>query len=265
MNYVHGHTQEESVRLVKQARPLEKLFHEDLGFLPGQKVLEAGCGVGGQTILLTQSWPDTNFLSIDIEPSFIEQAVQRIDGAAIANVQFKQADILDLPFEKETFDHIYVCFVLEHLTDPLQALRNLKAVLKTGGTITAIEGDHDSFFCHPKSDHARRVVDCLTELQAGYGGDALIGRQLYPLLRHATFRKVSVTPIPIYVDANHPDLVEGFSKITFIGMIEEVREQALAQGLIDDVGWQSGIDALYRSTEADGTLCYSYFKARAVK
>ena len=265
MNYVHGHTPEESIRLVKQAKPLEKLFHEDLSFLPGQKVLEAGCGVGGQTVLLAQNWPDTEFVSIDIQESFIEHAKLRIQEANLKNVRFKHADIMALPFEKESFDHIYVCFVLEHLTDPLKALVNLKSVLKNGGSITIIEGDHDLFCCHPKYEDASRVVDCLTALQASHGGNALIGRQLYPLVKKAAFSRLSVTPKLMYVDASRPDLVEEFSKITFIGMIEEIKDQALAHNLINLEEWQKGIDALYRSTEADGTLCYTYFKAHAFK
>ena len=69
MNYVHGHTPEESIRLFKQAKPLEKLFHEDLSFLPGQKVLEAGCGVGGQTVLLAKNGLTLSlFLSIFKSP-----------------------------------------------------------------------------------------------------------------------------------------------------------------------------------------------------
>lgn len=69
----------------------------------------------------------------------------------------------------------------------------------------------------------------------------------------------------MYVDASRPDLVEECSKITFIGMMEEIGDQALEQNLISLEQRQKGIDALYRTTEADGTLCYTYFKAHACK
>jgi SAM-dependent methyltransferase len=71
--------------------------------------------------------------------------------AGFDNVTFRREDISWLSFADETFDHIFVCFVLEHLDDPVAALVELKRVLKTGGTITVIEGDHGSCFWHPET------------------------------------------------------------------------------------------------------------------
>ncbi len=60
----------------------------------------------------------------------------------ITNVEFRQADVYELPFADELFDHVFVCFLLEHVTKPDQVLKELKQVLKTDGTITVVEGDH---------------------------------------------------------------------------------------------------------------------------
>ncbi len=70
-----------------------------------------------------------------------------------------------------------------------------------------------------------------------------------------------VTPRTVYVDSSRPELVEGFSRNTFIAMVEGVRDQALTLGLIDERTWDQGIADLYRATEADGTFCYTFFKA----
>ena len=80
-----------------------------------------------------------------------------IARAGLTNVAFQQADIFDLPFAAASFDQVFACFVLEHLRDPLAALARLKLVLKPGGTITAIEGDHGStyFFRTAKTPGAR--------------------------------------------------------------------------------------------------------------
>jgi hypothetical protein len=135
-------------------------------------------------------------------------------------------------------------------------------MLRPGGEITVIEGDHGSWYCHPETPQASRTVKCLIEIQARLGGDALIGRRLYPLLREAGFRDVDVSPRMVYVDASRPELVEGFSKNTFIAMVEGVRDQALAWGLIDEATWDRGIADLHRATESGGTFCYTFFKAR---
>jgi hypothetical protein len=139
----------------------------------------------------------------------------------------------------------------------------MKRVLRHGGTITAIEGDHGSWYCHPHTPESSRAVECLVEAQARLGGDALVGRRLYPLLAEAGFRHVRVSPRVVYVDASRPDLVEGFSRNTFIAMVEGVRDRALSLGLVDPGTWDKGIADLYRATESDGTFCYTFFKGTA--
>ena len=165
---------------------------------------------------------------------------RRSKSKGCKNVTVEVEDLFNLPYEPGTFDHLFVCFFLEHLHDPLAALLRLKTVLKEGGSITAIEGDHGSYYCHPKSREADLTVRCLVEIQARKQGNALIGRELYPLLAGAGFRSVAVTPRMVYVDGSKPELVEGFTRKTFIAMIEGVREEALSHGLIDENTWDKG-------------------------
>jgi SAM-dependent methyltransferase len=148
------------------------------------------------------------FTAIDISQASLAAAQRRVQQAAFANVAFQHADIFDLPFRSAHFDHVFVCFVLEHLPNPAGALQALLRVLKPGGSITVIEGDHGSAYFHPDSDHARRAVRCLVDLQQQAGGDSLIGRRLYPLLVQAGYREVKVSPRMVYADASRPALVD---------------------------------------------------------
>lgn len=223
-------------------------------------MLEAGCGVGAQTVTLARRSPGARFISIDVSADSIAEAKRRIGLNGLTNVELRQADILALPFETESFDHVFVCFVLEHVSQPVEALAILNGLLRPGGTITVIEGDHGSAFFYPNSAAADAAIRCQVELQRGAGGNALIGRQLYPLMMEAGYEAVQVSPRMVYVDSSRRDLVDGFTRKTFTAMIEGTRESALAAGLIEPATFDAGVQDLHRTTEADGVFCYTFFK-----
>jgi SAM-dependent methyltransferase len=217
--------------------------------------------VGAQTVTLAANSPAASITAIDVSTDSLSQARRAVDATGATNVTFQQADIFDLPFAPASFDHVFVCFVLEHLAQPVEALRRLRRVLVPGGTLTAIEGDHGSTYFHPDSAYARRAVQCLVDVQARAHGNALIGRELYPRLVEAGFADVRVSPRMVYVDASRPRLVEGFTRRTFTAMVTGVRDQAVAGGLMSAADFDRGVADLYRT--ADGVFCYTFFKGVA--
>jgi SAM-dependent methyltransferase len=263
--YVHGYSARESERLADQAQTLTELLHHDTHYPAGSRVLEAGCGIGAQTVILARNSPGALITSVDISEDSLRRAQEKVRQEGITNVTFRQGDIFHLAFEPESFDHIFVCFVLEHLADPKRALGQLRPLLKKGGTITVIEGDHGSAYFYPENADAHKAIDCLVELQHRGGGNALIGRQLFPLVTGAGFSDVHVSPRMVYVDSSRPALVEGFTKLTFTAMVEGVGPEVERQGLMSREAWERGIAALYRTAETDGVFCYTFFKAMARK
>lgn len=263
--YVHGYESRENARLHDQAGALADLLHAGTEYPAGSSVLEAGCGVGAQTVILAQRSPLARFTSIDISAESLAQARQKVQRLGLKNVEFQQADIFNLPFGAKSFDHLFTCFVLEHLSRPVEALQVLKDLLRPGGTMTVIEGDHGSTFFYPESADALAAIACLVQVQRAAGGNSLIGRRLYPLMREAGFDNVSVSPRMVYVDSSRPDLVDGVILKTFTAMVEGVREQAIAAGLITPERFEAGIQALKRTTAPDGTFCYTFFKGVATR
>jgi trans-aconitate methyltransferase len=258
MSYVHGYDRRANTRLQDQADALVELLHSDTRYPEGSLVLEAGCGVGAQTVTLVRNSARAQFVSIDISAQSLAAAKAKVQAQ---NVHFQQADVFSLPFQRDSFDHVFVCFLLEHLPRPLDALARLKDVLKPGGSMTVIEGDHGSTYFHPDSEAAYAAIRCQVELQRAAGGNANIGRELYPLLSEAGLSGVSVSPRMVYVDSSRPQLVEGFTKRTFTAMIEGVRDAALKASMTSAERFDEGVRALYRTAEADGVFCYTFFKA----
>jgi SAM-dependent methyltransferase len=268
VGYVHGYSGREASRLGDQADTLAELLHAGTGYPEGSRVLEVGCGVGAQTVHLAAASPGAHIVAFDVSSQSLAMARARV--VALVNpgpgprVAWCRADLHDLPFADAAFDHMFVCFVLEHLPDPQQALARFRRVLRPGGTITVVEGDHGSAFYHPNSAFARAVIDCQVRLQSAAGGNALIGRQLHPLLVGAGYTDVVVRPRMVYADQSRPGLVDGFTRRTFTAMVKAVRDEALAAGLISRSDWARGIADLDRTAEDGGTFSYAFFRAVAV-
>ena len=88
--YVHGYDQRENIRLQDQASTLVDLLHSDTSFPAESKVLEAGCGVGSQTVTLARNSPNAHITSIDISESSIVEAKKRVGSEGFSNVTFQQ-------------------------------------------------------------------------------------------------------------------------------------------------------------------------------
>ncbi len=264
--YVHGYSQREAERLCDQSGILQKLLHSGTTYGAGDSVLEAGCGVGAQSVILSQNSPQADFISIDMSANSLNVARERINAERRTNVQFQQADLMKLPFADESFGHVFVCFVLEHLKEPLRALIELRRVLRRGGSITVIEGDHGSCFWHPETEASIRVWDCLIKAQASMDHNALIGRQLYPLLNQAGFAVQNVSPAWVYADAGNPRLLDGMVNKIIVPMVETARDKSLEMEMIDKLTWAQGISDLERSgMPPEGTFFYTWFKGVALK
>ncbi|MEM6317558.1 MAG: methyltransferase domain-containing protein [Bacteroidota bacterium] len=264
-DYIHGYSNEESQRLYDQANSIADFLHWDSKWASGTTILEAGCGVGAQTKIIAQQNPDCQFTCVDISKKSLNKAKALAKSEGLLNTKFLYEDLTQLSFKAASFDHVFVCFVLEHLPNPQQILQELRRVLKPNGTITVIEGDHGSTYFHPESEKARRVIEAQVVLQRQKGGDADIGRRLFPILQKANFSEIQVTPRQIYVDDAKPQLVEGFTLNTFTAMIKGVKNEAISEQLMTADEFDAGIRALEKTASGGGTFCYTFFKGRAKK
>ncbi len=261
LRYVHGYAPEELDRLVGSANTLAALLHGDTRYPPGARVLEAGCGVGAQTRHLYERCPGVDIVSIDLARPSLMRAKAALGDA----VAFVQANLYALPFGERVFDHIFLCYVLEHLPDPLGALQHLRALLKPGGTISAIEGDHGSAFWHPETAAARAAWACLQQLQTQGGGDGHIGRRLHALFRASGAVDIQVKPLPVYCDPTLPDMMDGFADKTIVGMLKGIEAEVLARNMIARDLWHQGVQDLLDLAHGDeGSFMYTFFRATAL-
>lgn len=265
MSYVHGYTNRETQRLLEQSLILEELLHKGSSFTAGSRVLELGCGVGAQTSILARRNPGIFLTSIDKSADSVHKASRLVKELGLEQVEVIQADLFEIDFEPASFDHVFVCFVLEHLDDPLKALKILKKLLVRGGTLTVIEGDHGSGFWTPETQLSRKAWKGLIDSQIKLGHDPNIGRRLYPLLKAAGYAPEYVSPRPVYADQSHPDLLDGVVNQIITPMVHSAEKQVLEENLMNVADWKQGLQDISQvASHQDGTFFYTWFKGLAV-
>ncbi len=264
--YIHGYSESEAQRLKDQAKSIEEFLHYDSLWEIGSTILEVGCGVGAQTEIIAQKNKGCRFNSIDISKESIKKAQSRIKELGISNVKFQTCDVYDLnPKEAERYDHVFVCFILEHVSEPEKMLQHIYNLIKPGGSISIIEGDHGSTLFFPENNYTRKVINAQIELQRKKGGNANIGRQIYPLLQSSGYSMIEVSPRQIYVDNNKKALIKGFIENTFTAMMKGIAEDVIHEGLISKSDFELGIKGLMRTTNKDGIFSYTFFKGHGIK
>jgi ubiquinone/menaquinone biosynthesis C-methylase UbiE len=187
--YVHGYRTREQQRLVEQAEHWRhRLIRDGTELAPGARLLEVGCGVGAVLAVLGQEFPGIQLFGVDIEPRQLEFARAHLRHAGI-DATLVEGDALDLPFADKSFDHVWMMWLLEHISDAPAALGEALRVLVPGGRITAIEVDYSTCRAEPSTPALETLVRAMVHGIASSGwSDA--GTRLPGWLAEAGFREL---------------------------------------------------------------------------
>lgn len=192
-DYVHGYGTREQERLVEQAEHWRhRLIRDGTQLEPGTRLLEVGCGVGAVLAVIGQEFPDLRLFGVDIEPKQLDFARGHLERAGV-EATLQEADALALPFGDESFDHVWMMWLLEHVADPIAALREAKRVLVPDGAITAIEVDYSTCRAEPSTPALEALFRAMVQGMTAAGwSDA--GTRLPGWLRDAGFRAIAEGP-----------------------------------------------------------------------
>ncbi len=155
--YIHGYTAEHRAFLSTRSAQREAAFF--LPFLkPGMRLLDCGCGMGALTTSLAEWLAPGEVTGIDREASQIEAARAWAAEKGVGNVRFEVGSIYEIPYPNASFDAVFAYTVLEHTREPLQAIREMRRVLKVGGVIGLCDPDYEGQLWAPESQAVAELM-----------------------------------------------------------------------------------------------------------
>ncbi len=218
VRYIHGHSRAEQDRLVAQAEYWrDSLILPELGYRPGERLLDVGCGAGAVLGVIGQAFPGLALAGIDLVPEQVAYARDHLERLGLA-ADLRSGDARALPWADGSVDHVYMMWFLEHVGDPRPFLAEARRVLAPGGTITINETDYSMFHVWPPDPELEYLGAGQRALFAG-NGNPVIGRALGALLVEAGFQRVSSRPIGFHHFSGEASELRGFADY-LLGFLE---------------------------------------------
>lgn len=184
--YTHGH--HESVLRSHTWRTVENSAAHLVPHLrSAQSVLDVGCGPGTITADLAARVAPGRVVGVDRSAEVIERATA--DHAA-TGAEFRMADLMDLPFDDDTFDVVHAHQVLQHVADPIGALVEMRRVCRAGGVVAVRDADYASFSWAPGDERLDQWLGAYRHIARRNGGEPDAGRHLLGWLHAAGFERV---------------------------------------------------------------------------
>ncbi|PKV88810.1 methyltransferase domain-containing protein [Streptomyces sp. TLI_146] len=190
--YTHGH--HESVLRSHSWRTAANSAAYLIGELkPDARVLDIGCGPGTISADLAALVPDGHVTAADAAPAIVEQARAYAEGRGQRNMAFAVADVHALDHPDGSFDVVHAHQVLQHVGDPVQALREMRRVTRPGGLVAVRDSDYGAFTWFPELPSLDTWLELYHRVARANGGEPDAGRRLRSWAREAGFTDIAST------------------------------------------------------------------------
>ncbi|KIF71154.1 ubiquinone biosynthesis methyltransferase UbiE [Streptomyces sp. AcH 505] len=160
---------------------------------PGQDVLDVGCGPGTITADLAALVAPGTVTAVDAAEDVLAKAREAAEAAGVTNVRFAVADVHALDFPDDSFDVVHAHQVLQHVGDPVQALREMRRVCRPGGIVAARDSDYGAFAWFPEIPVLDGWLELYRTVARANGGEPDAGRRILSWARQAGFTDITPT------------------------------------------------------------------------
>ncbi|KAB8167714.1 methyltransferase domain-containing protein [Streptomyces sp. 3MP-14] len=188
--YLHGH--HDSVLRSHRWRTAENSAAYLLPQLrPGQALLDVGCGPGTITADLAERVAPGPVTAIDHAEGILAEARAEAAARGLTGITFATGDAHALDFADDSFDVVHAHQVLQHLADPVRALREMRRVCRPGGVVAVRDSDYGAMSWFPATPGLDAWRERYRRVAAASGGEPDAGRRLLSWARAAGFTEIA--------------------------------------------------------------------------
>ncbi len=188
--YTHGH--HDSVLRSHQRRTAANSAGYLLDHLrPRLNLLDLGCGPGTITADLAELVAPGRVTAVDAAPAALDEARRLADSRGVTNIDFAVADAYATGFTDGAFDVVHAHQILQHLADPVRALREMRRICTPGGIVAARDGDYGAFTWYPAVPELDEWLALYERVARANGGEPDAGRRLLSWAQRAGFSQIT--------------------------------------------------------------------------
>jgi ubiquinone/menaquinone biosynthesis C-methylase UbiE len=190
--YLHGH-HESVLRSHRWRTAANSAAYLVPHLRPGMDLLDVGCGPGTITVDLARLVAPGRVVGTDVAAGVLVKAGELAAARGAPTVVFEQADVYELPYRDGSFDVVHAHQVLQHLSDPVAALREMRRVARPGGLVAVRDADYGSLSWYPGSEGLSRWAELYEEVTLRSSGTPRAGRRLVAWAREAGLDDVTAS------------------------------------------------------------------------
>ncbi|GHF37640.1 MULTISPECIES: class I SAM-dependent methyltransferase [Streptomyces] len=190
--YTHGH-HESVLRSHSRRTAADSAAHLLPALRPHHEILDVGCGPGTITADLAALVPQGRVTGLDAAAEVLEKARAVARERGLENVEFTTGDVHALDFPDGSFDVVHAHQVLQHVPDPVGALREMRRVCRPGGVVAVRDADYAAMTWYPPIPGLDDWLDLYRRVARGAGGEPDAGRRLLAWARAAGFTDVTAS------------------------------------------------------------------------